>query len=302
MSVCHSFHGDDWRTGVAAIIGANDLRANANGSPLIYAGTEIILPSLAGLDTAALGREGGAIIANNTRGLEAAAARQAAATPSRGIVADVQRGVFGSPSGAPLGASVPPNHATGESLFVSSIVQTFRDVPRAVAEPVVEFFRPLGDGVTLFAQGEAEGVIGVGSSRAEGRFFAVVPHERGFDIQWGGFNTVGAVVGADAGVSIGVGGHIGNPQDDLAGLAWAGELDLGYGTAELGRTDTGRTIIGGALSVGTPLSASGGRTNTTLTSFHSVQDALDPVVLMLEQTGRDIARARRTLSTPWWSQ
>lgn len=104
-AIARATYGDNWRAGVAAIIGANDLHANANGSPLIHAGSDIILPSLSGQDTAALGRAGGTIIANNSRGL--AAAQQAEAALSPRIVADVQRGASGAPSRAPLGACAP---------------------------------------------------------------------------------------------------------------------------------------------------------------------------------------------------
>ena len=68
-AIARATYGDNWRAGVAAIIGANNLRANANGSPLIYAGSEIVLPSLGGLDVGALSRVGGNIIANNSQRL-----------------------------------------------------------------------------------------------------------------------------------------------------------------------------------------------------------------------------------------
>ena len=67
--IARTRYGDNWRAGVAAIIGANDLRANENGSPLIYAGSDIALPSLSGLNLAALSRTGGAIISNNSERL-----------------------------------------------------------------------------------------------------------------------------------------------------------------------------------------------------------------------------------------
>jgi phage tail protein X len=79
-AIARATYGDDWRAGVAAIIGANNLRANANGSPLIYAGSDIVLPSLNGLDTEALSRSGGAIIANNSQGIAASQAIAASAT------------------------------------------------------------------------------------------------------------------------------------------------------------------------------------------------------------------------------
>jgi hypothetical protein len=66
-AIARATYGDDWRAGVAAIIGANDLSFNDNGSPLIYAGSDIILPSLNGLDTGALASLGGDVIAHNTQ-------------------------------------------------------------------------------------------------------------------------------------------------------------------------------------------------------------------------------------------
>ncbi len=66
-------YGENWRAGQAAIMVANGLRTNAEGSPLIRAGQSLALPDLAPISEdqlRGLNRAGGLITANNTVGLE----------------------------------------------------------------------------------------------------------------------------------------------------------------------------------------------------------------------------------------
>lgn len=65
-------YGDNWRAGVQAIVAANRLRFNGNGSPLLPAGQEVELPNPGGLSAADLSsasRGGGRLVAHNTERL-----------------------------------------------------------------------------------------------------------------------------------------------------------------------------------------------------------------------------------------
>ncbi len=79
-AIARATYGENWRAGVAAIIDANGIQYNHLGSPLIYAGSDITLPTLNGQDVGTLSSAGGSIIDNNSRGL-AAAAQLAAEAP-----------------------------------------------------------------------------------------------------------------------------------------------------------------------------------------------------------------------------
>lgn len=76
-AIARNAYGSDWRAGVAAILVTNDIRMNRAGSPLIYAGSELTLPSLANVDRLTATQVGGAVVANNTQGLTAAEAAEA---------------------------------------------------------------------------------------------------------------------------------------------------------------------------------------------------------------------------------
>jgi hypothetical protein len=70
-AIARSQYGDRWRTGMMAIIAANELRSNALGSPIIRVGDRLVVPDVSGLadtDVAALNRIGGQLVANNSQG------------------------------------------------------------------------------------------------------------------------------------------------------------------------------------------------------------------------------------------
>jgi hypothetical protein len=73
-AIARSQYGDRWRTGMMAIIAANELRSNALGSPIIRVGDRLVVPDVSGLadaDVAALNRLGGQLVANNSQGIAA---------------------------------------------------------------------------------------------------------------------------------------------------------------------------------------------------------------------------------------
>jgi hypothetical protein len=73
-ALARSQYGDRWRTGMMAIIAANELRSNALGSPIIRVGDRLVVPDVSGLadaDVAALNRLGGQLVANNSQGIAA---------------------------------------------------------------------------------------------------------------------------------------------------------------------------------------------------------------------------------------
>lgn len=74
--LARQFYGDQYKAGVAAIIDRNGIKTNSDGSPLIYAGQDYVIPSLDGIDTVAAARQGGKIIADNSQRLSAAEALQ----------------------------------------------------------------------------------------------------------------------------------------------------------------------------------------------------------------------------------
>ena len=78
--IARNRYGSEWRAGLALMLASNNIKANSNGSPLIYPGQELNTPSLSSLtgdqlDT--LSGLGGDVIANNAKGMAAYEARQA---------------------------------------------------------------------------------------------------------------------------------------------------------------------------------------------------------------------------------
>ncbi len=102
--IARAHYGDNWRAGIVAMMRANHLRRNADGSPLIYANQVLQMPELDG-DLRQLNRAGGALVAQNTIGLEAA--RQRAANYAHASADRMFGGATGSWSetGAPSAAS-----------------------------------------------------------------------------------------------------------------------------------------------------------------------------------------------------
>jgi phage tail protein X len=103
-------YGDNWRAGQAAIMSANGLRTNAEGSPLIREGQSLALPDLAPVSEdqlRGLNRLGGRITANNNAGLEnARIEREAAANQSETArFANRSISTAGSEAVAPQGMS-----------------------------------------------------------------------------------------------------------------------------------------------------------------------------------------------------
>ncbi len=77
--IARARYGDQWREGLAMMMGRNGIRTNANGSPLIHKGQQLETPPLDGYsdDTlSALRRGGGNVVAQNTQVMAARAEAQ----------------------------------------------------------------------------------------------------------------------------------------------------------------------------------------------------------------------------------
>lgn len=78
-AIARATYGDNWLAGEAAIMASNPITRNRYGSPMIYPGDNLVLPSLNGQDIGALSSAGGALTTANAQGLEIFAAERAAA-------------------------------------------------------------------------------------------------------------------------------------------------------------------------------------------------------------------------------